>query len=133
MASTDPFPLSLGEIIRKQREVAELPLRQLASMAGISNPYLSQIEHGLREPSEQVLEGIARSLQISVDQLLDTAKEAGGEGEEEGPGAVVTAVRADANLTARQKQALLEAYTAMTAVTVTRRGRRRPTPQDPAT
>lgn len=125
MAPADPFPLSLGEIIRKQREIAELPLRQLASMAGISNPYLSQIEHGLREPSEQVLEGIARSLQVSVDELLDTARGAEGYDEEEGPSPVVAAVRADANLTAKQKQALIEAYAAMVEVTSNRRGRRR--------
>jgi transcriptional regulator with XRE-family HTH domain len=117
-------PLSLGEIIRRQRELAELPMRQLAAMIGISNPYLSQIERGLRAPSEQVLEGIAHSLQTSVDQLLDAA----GTGADSTNGthdAVLEAVRADPNLTARQRQALSEVYTAMTEVTAARRAQRR--------
>jgi transcriptional regulator with XRE-family HTH domain len=119
-----PSPLSLGEIIRRQRELAELPMRQLAAMVGISNPYLSQIEHGLRDPSEQVLEGIARSLQTSVDQLLDAA----GSGADKTNGshnAVLDAVRADPNLTARQRHALSEVYTAMTEATAARRSQRR--------
>jgi transcriptional regulator with XRE-family HTH domain len=119
-----PSPLSLGEIIRRQRELAELPMRQLAAMVGISNPYLSQIEHGLRDPSEQVLEGIARSLQTSVDQLLDAA----GSGADKTNGshnAVLDAVRADHNLTARQRHALSEVYTAMTEATAARRSQRR--------
>ena len=57
MSSKDGNPaLSLGEIIRRQREISELSMRQFASMAGISNPYLSQIERGLREPSDKVME-----------------------------------------------------------------------------
>src|SRR5436190_3982106 len=59
-------PESLGEFIRRQRELHELSMRQVAHMAGISNPYLSQIEHGLREPSEKVMEAIARSLEVSA-------------------------------------------------------------------
>jgi transcriptional regulator with XRE-family HTH domain len=119
-----PSPLSLGEIIRRQRELAELPMRQLAAMVGISNPYLSQIEHGLRDPSEQVLEGIARSLQTSVDELLDAA----GSGPDKTNGsydAVLDAVRADPNLTARQRLALSEVYLAMTEATAARRSQRR--------
>jgi transcriptional regulator with XRE-family HTH domain len=119
-----PSPLSLGEIIRRQRELAELPMRQLAAMVGISNPYLSQIEHGLRDPSEQVLEGIARSLQTSVDELLDAA--GSGTGKTNGAhSAVLDAVRADPNLTARQRHALSEVYTAMTEATAARRSQRR--------
>ena len=57
----------LGEIIRRQRELSALSMRQFADLVGISNPYLSQIERGLREPSERVLEGIAKSLQVSVE------------------------------------------------------------------
>ena len=58
-------PPTLGEFIRRQREINELSMRQLARMVGISNPYLSQIERGLREPSDRVLEAIARQLEVS--------------------------------------------------------------------
>src|SRR5215211_3500438 len=61
----------LGEFIRRQRELQELSMRQLADLAGISNPYLSQIERGLREPSEKVLEAIAENLQLSADVLFE--------------------------------------------------------------
>lgn len=57
---------TLGELIRRQRELAELPMRQFAAMVGISNPYLSQIERNLREPSERVLDAIAEHLQMST-------------------------------------------------------------------
>src|SRR3954449_3078916 len=63
----------LGEIIRRQRELSALSMRQFADLVGISNPYLSQIERGLREPSERVLEGIAKSLSLSVDALREQA------------------------------------------------------------
>ena len=59
----------LGELIRRQRELAELSMRQVAAMAGISNPYLSQIEHGLRAPSEAVLETIAATLGVPPKTL----------------------------------------------------------------
>ena len=63
----------LGEIIRQQRELAEMSMRQFADLAGISNPYLSQIERGLRAPSEHVLEGIAGALKVSADALYRQA------------------------------------------------------------
>ena len=59
----------MGELIRRQRELAELSMRQVAAMAGISNPYLSQIEHGLRAPSEAVLETIAATLGVPPETL----------------------------------------------------------------
>jgi transcriptional regulator with XRE-family HTH domain len=119
-------PPTLGDIIRQQREVAELPLRQLAAMVGISNPYLSQIERGLRAPSEQVLDAIARSLRTSADALQDQA--AAGKRDEPSPSAVVEAIQADPDLTARQRQALVEMYTDLKEVTLSRRRRRgRPT------
>jgi transcriptional regulator with XRE-family HTH domain len=104
----------LGEIIRRQRELSELSMRQFADLAGISNPYLSQIERGLREPSERVLDAIAASLQSSADTLRQQAGIDPDETEPETP-AVVEAIRADPALSARQRQALLEVYRAFTA------------------
>ncbi|HEY6595318.1 MAG TPA: helix-turn-helix transcriptional regulator [Asanoa sp.] len=116
----DRTPPTLGDIIRRQRELAELPMRQLAAMVGISNPYLSQIERGLRAPSEQVLEAIAESLQTSADALQEQAKAMS---PREPAPAVVAAIEADPDLTAKQRAALVEAYVAMTEVTVARRRR----------
>jgi len=113
----------LGEIIRRQRELSALSMRQFADLVGISNPYLSQIERGLREPSEKVLEGIAKSLQISVDTLREQAGMSVG-AEEETP-AVVDAIREDPHLTGRQRQAMLEIYAAFTASSTARGARPR--------
>jgi transcriptional regulator with XRE-family HTH domain len=103
----------LGEIIRRQRELGELSMRQFAELAGISNPYLSQIERGLRAPSERVLDSIAAALQVSADRLYEEA----GVTPDEVPdsSAVVDAIRLDPQLTGRQRQALLEVYRAFTA------------------
>lgn len=128
MTSRPPLP-KLGDIIRQQRELAELPLRQLATMVGISNPYLSQIERGLRAPSEQVLDAIARSLETSADQLYEQAASLTPPAER--TPAVVKAIRADPDLTARQRQSLIESYESMTEVTVSRR--KRPHREKPAT
>jgi transcriptional regulator with XRE-family HTH domain len=87
-------------------------MRQLADVAGISNPYLSQIENGLRAPSEAVLEALARGLQLDRDELFEAA----GLGDEpEGDSAVVDAIRADARLTARQQRVLIDVYEALLA------------------
>jgi transcriptional regulator with XRE-family HTH domain len=100
----------LGEFIRRQRELQELSMRQLADLVGISNPYLSQIERGLREPSEKVLDAIAENLHLSADVL---SEQGGRRGEATGDEpAVVAAIRADPMLTARERQALLEVYSA---------------------
>ena len=115
-------PPTLGEIIRQQRELAELPMRQLAAMVGISGPYLSQIERGLRAPSEQVLGAIATSLQTSADALQ---REAEALAPPEAPSEVIAAIDRDPDLTARQRQALVEIYTALTEATVARRRRGR--------
>lgn len=103
--------MTLGEIIRRQRELSELSMRQFATMAGISNPYLSQIERGLRAPSQEVTEAIARALQTSAEALYEQA----GMNAEERPSAVVDAIGADPSLTARQRQALLTTYSAFLA------------------
>jgi transcriptional regulator with XRE-family HTH domain len=109
----------LGDIIRRQRELAELSMRQVAAMAGISNPYLSQIEHGLRAPSEEVLRAIADSLNISADLLR--GDEPAAESAE-----VIEAIQADPDLTASQRRSLIEAYQALRQVTIgRRRGRAR--------
>jgi transcriptional regulator with XRE-family HTH domain len=103
----------LGEYIRRQRELQQLSMRRLAALAGISNPYLSQIERGLRDPSEKVLDALARNLELSAEALqahTGPAKDAGDDGE-----AVVDAIRADPRLTAAQRRALLEVYRSFTA------------------
>ena len=105
---------ALGEIIRRQRELAELSMRQFAELAGISNPYLSQIERGLRAPSEQVLEAIASTLKVSVDALYEQAG-VPPPSEESADSTVLEAIRADPHLTARQRSALSEIYEAFVA------------------
>jgi transcriptional regulator with XRE-family HTH domain len=116
-------PRSLGEFIRRQRELNELSMRQLAGMVGISNPYLSQIEHGLREPSERVLDAIARSLELSAETLYDHAGVSRDDEPEESE--VVKAVRDDPSLSARQRQALIEVYRAFAGERGSGRSRRR--------
>lgn len=124
--SGHPKGSTLGEMIRRQREFAELPMRQLAAMAGISNPYLSQIERGLRAPSEQVLTAIANSLQLSADMLRDAERDSDEQGESP---AVLEAIKADPDLTAQQRRALEESYLAFRQVTAERRrGRPRRSP-----
>ncbi len=110
---TDRSAAALGEIIRRQRELAELSMRRFADLAGISNPYLSQIERGLRAPSEQVLEAIAKTLQVSADTLYQQAGVAP-PGEESEPSAVLEAIAADPRLTTRQRAALREIYESFT-------------------
>ena len=119
MASVPDSPL--GEYIRRQRELQELSLRQLADLVGISNPYLSQIERGLREPSEKVLDAIARSLELSAEGLYEQGGRRRGEENDAETPAVVAAIRADRSLTARQRQALLEVYDAFTGRSSQRR------------
>lgn len=103
----------LGEIIRRQRELSALSMRQFATLAGISNPYLSQIERGLREPSDRVVDAIASVLEVSAATLYEQAGVTVGEDPE--ISAVEEAVREDERLTGRQRQALLEVYRAFVA------------------
>jgi transcriptional regulator with XRE-family HTH domain len=116
-------PRSLGEFIRNQRELHELSMRQLATRVGISNPYLSQIERGLRDPSERVIDAIARSLEVSADTLYEQAGLAR-QGEEDKP-EVLKALGEDPDLTARQRQALTEIYWAFVVANEAGRPRRR--------
>jgi transcriptional regulator with XRE-family HTH domain len=107
-------PSTLGEVIRRQRERNALSMRQFASMAGISNPYLSQIERGLRAPSERVVEAIARSLDMSASALYEQAGIHPLESDD-GPSARA-AIEADERLTGRQRRALLEVYDSFAAL-----------------
>jgi transcriptional regulator with XRE-family HTH domain len=96
----------IGDYIRTQRTKAQISLRELAKLAGVSNPYLSQIERGLRRPSAEILQQIAKGLRISAEALYVQA----GILEQRQGGAVVDAVLADPELTERQKQVLLDIY-----------------------
>jgi predicted transcriptional regulator len=103
----------LGRIIREQRTLAEMSLRDLAARANISNPYLSQIERGLHEPSVRVLHAVASALNMSAEALMAQAGLIDRAIEGEPPSAslsVVHAIRADQDLTQDQKAALLAVY-----------------------
>ena len=105
---------SLGDYLREQRVASRLSLRQLAEQAGVSNPYMSQIERGLRKPSAEVLQQIAKALRISAEQLYIRAGIVSPT-----PGETTTvelAVLADLALTERQKQSLLDVYSSFLAM-----------------
>jgi transcriptional regulator with XRE-family HTH domain len=97
----------VGRYIREQRRQAELSLRNLASQAGVSNPYLSQIERGLRQPSARILKDIAKALRISAETLYLRAGILDAETED---GDLVAAILREPRLTERQKQVLIEIY-----------------------
>jgi transcriptional regulator with XRE-family HTH domain len=96
----------LGAFIREQRRASRLSLRKLSDLAGISNPYLSQIERGLRKPSAEILQAIAKALRISAETLyvqagiLDDAREHD----------LVTEILKDTSINERQKQVLIDVY-----------------------
>jgi transcriptional regulator with XRE-family HTH domain len=97
----------LGEFIREQRNVGQLSLRKLSEMAGVSNPYLSQIERGLRRPSAEILQQIARALEISSETLYVRA---GILDEPDGEVDVVGEIRRDPALTEEHKKMLVRIY-----------------------
>jgi transcriptional regulator with XRE-family HTH domain len=101
----------LGGYLREQREHARLSVRQLASLAGVSNPYLSQVERGLRKPSAEVLQQIARGLRISAEALYVRA----GILDDEGRPDVEAAIHADPDLNERQRRVLLDIYASFRA------------------
>ncbi|HET6795001.1 MAG TPA: helix-turn-helix transcriptional regulator [Acidimicrobiales bacterium] len=112
MPGKEPWPQleALGQFIRSQRTLARLSLRDLAERTNVSNPYLSQIERGLHEPSVRVLRSIARALNLSAETLLAQAgllEEADADRE---PAATEDAIRADPYLSDGQKEALLTVY-----------------------
>jgi transcriptional regulator with XRE-family HTH domain len=98
---------AIGDFIREQREQGQVSLRQLARLAGVSNPYLSQIERGLRKPSADILQQIAKGLRISAEQLYIRA---GILEAHDGDPEVIAAILADTGLSERQKQVLVEIY-----------------------
>lgn len=100
----------LGEFIRYQRERANLSLRRLADKAGISNPYLSQIERGIRKPSAEILKSLSRALEISASSLY---AKAGLIDEDLPPATVFEAIEADGRLDTEQKNVLLDMYRAL--------------------
>jgi len=98
---------SIGEYIREQREQAKISMRQLAQSAGVSNPYLSQIERGLRKPSADILQQIAKGLRISAEALY---VQAGILEDRPADSGVRSALLTDSQLSERQKQVLIEIY-----------------------
>jgi transcriptional regulator with XRE-family HTH domain len=115
---TDPWETqrdALGAFIRSQRKLANLSLRQLADMTSISNPYLSQIERGLHQPSVRVLKLLSDALNVSAETLLAQAGllDPDGPGDQETDPGVETAIRADHRLSEEQQTALIAVYQSM--------------------
>ncbi|MGI5353344.1 helix-turn-helix domain-containing protein [Streptomyces sp. CA-250714] len=100
---------NLGEFLREQRRTAKLSLRQLAEAAGVSNPYLSQIERGLRKPSAEILQQLAKALRISAETLYVQAGILD-ERDRQDLLQVPAAILADSSINEQQKQALLQIY-----------------------
>jgi transcriptional regulator with XRE-family HTH domain len=121
----EPPQKMLGSIIRAQRELAALPMRQLAAAVGISNPYLSQIERGLRAPSDEVLAAIAESLQTSAEHLYAEAGFVEPEQDEDAdrPARLEAEILAAKEITAAQRKALVEIYRGFVDANVVRRAR----------
>jgi transcriptional regulator with XRE-family HTH domain len=108
----------LGEFIREQRRTARLSLRKLSELAGISNPYLSQIERGLRKPSAEILQSIAKGLRISAETLYVRAGILDERDEETD---LAGEILRDQTITERQKQLLVEIYRSFQAEAATER------------
>ena len=103
----DPY-VNLGVFIKRQRELAQLSVRQLADLCGISNPYLSQIERGLRTPSSMILQSLAKGLRMSAETLYAQAGMIDPQDAEESD--VVKAVLHDPDLSARQREMMIDMY-----------------------
>jgi len=100
--------IPLGEFIRRQRQMAQLSIRRLAEMCGISNPYLSQIERGLRTPSSLILQSLAQGLRVSAETLYTQAGIL--DPQETGEDDVVQAIMRDPSLSPRQRDILTDMY-----------------------
>ena len=121
----------VGEFIRLQRENAQQSIRDLARAAGVSNPYLSQIERGIRKPSADILQQIARALEISAESLYVRAGIL--EGTEQRTSSVIEAVTADEKLTPEQRQSLLSVYRSFVAANETQAPQGAPADGNPRT
>lgn len=109
---------SLGDYLREQRQSARLSLRQLSELAGVSNPYLSQIERGLKRPSAEILQQLAKGLEVSAESLYVKAGILDEEAVTERPRSDVRrAIAEDPELTARQKATLLDVYESFVGTT----------------
>ncbi|GGD07073.1 helix-turn-helix domain-containing protein [Nocardioides daphniae] len=106
----------VGDFLKEQRQASRLSLRQLADLAGVSNPYLSQIERGLRKPSAEVLQQLAKALRISAEQLYVQAGLITPDSPAATRTSVEVAVLADHRLTASQRQSLLEIHASFVAL-----------------
>lgn len=106
----------LGQFIRAQRDAAQMSVRRLAEAAGVSNPYLSQIERGLRKPSAEILQQIAKALRISVETLYVHAGIL--DGSEEPRASVIEAIVSDERLTTDQRHTLITVYESFLAQNV---------------
>jgi transcriptional regulator with XRE-family HTH domain len=100
--------MGVGEFIRRQRELGQMSVRQLADLCGVSNAYLSQIERGLRTPSSMILQSLAKGLRLSAETLYAQAGILDPKGDEEG--GVVRAIMEDPKLSSRQRDILIEMY-----------------------
>ena len=100
--------MGVGEFIRRQRELGQMSVRQLADLCGVSNAYLSQIERGLRSPSSVILQSLAKGLRLSAETLYAQAGILDPKGEEED--GVVRAVMQDPHLSPRQREILIDMY-----------------------
>jgi transcriptional regulator with XRE-family HTH domain len=111
-AKPDDQPNILGSFIRAQRQMANLSLRQLSALTEVSNPYLSQIERGMHEPSMRVLKSIAEALNVSAETLLKQAGlvDESADGDEQVGETTEAAIRGDRRLSEAQKRALLSVY-----------------------
>ena len=127
MATPKELPEDIGTFIRDLRQTAKISLRQLADKAGVSNPYLSQIERGLRKPSAEVLQQIASALRVSTPAMYLRAGLLDGEGQQ----GVLAAIAVDPELTIAQKQSLLDVYASFLALNGERVADDGPSPDSP--
>ena len=120
-------PRSLGSLIREQRSLARLSLRELAQLARVSNAYLSQVERGLHEPSVRVLTAVAEALHVPVEYMVTSASTGTDSAQ---ASAVAEAIRTDPWLNAEEKQALLTMYNSLVGANARSTNRKRASSSD---